>query len=81
MAIVFLLPACILEYKKNPYIENARNRYISGCKIAAIICIILCLIGTVMYLQNPIDDPATGNKASGNLSVAIVFGISTIVLF
>ena len=88
-SLIFLLPACIIEYQTNPCLEKLLasrrrkriERYISKSRIGAIVCLIPCLMGTIAYLQNPIDDPAAGNQASGNLSVAIVFGLLTVILF
>ena len=73
-------PHLFINYR-SPRLNKFKDKHISGCKIAAFICLILCLVGTYAYLQNPIDDPVAGNQASGNLSVAIVFGIATIILF
>ena len=59
---------------KQFFLKN--KRYIAGC-----ICLIFALIGFIVFIQNPIDDPNTGNQASGNLIVAIVFGTLSLLCF
>ncbi len=110
MGVFFLLPAIMIEKKKNPiwnkemimqsdFVEESHNivkeprtksengenfkAFLRTHKrrIFGTICLMFALIGAIAYIQNPIDDPNTGNQASGNLSVAIVFGISALLCF
>ena len=91
--VVFLLPTIFLERNNFSMDENTEesnvaqqsqpkkqsDKRIRKSLVAGLCFAPIALIGLVAYLQNPVDDPATGNQASGNLSVAIVFGFLAIL--
>ena len=77
LAIEFLVPAILIEGKTNPLLKKKlKIRHIFG-----FVFLLIAIIGLVMYIQNPIDDPVTGNQASGNRSIAIVFSIIALFCF
>lgn len=92
-SVIFLLPAILLELKNFSTIEiftdstnsaqyaqseESNNRVLSKSLVTGLFFIPMALICSITYLQTPIDNPASRNIASGNLSMAIVFGILAI---
>lgn len=69
--------------KKNEKQSTTPQKHINKVLIVYLVCLLISLtlsiVGFISYMQNPIDNPATGNQASGNLSVAVVFVFIAIV--
>lgn len=72
-------------YTDKTYIECSRKikkshqiniRYFFG--IIFLVNFLACLIA---FIQNPVDNPTTGNQASGYLSMTIFFGFITLILY
>lgn len=92
-AIMFLFPIFLIERKNqgediNTFTEKTvasstirktltfNMKYFFG--IIFLIDFLACIIA---FIRNPVDNPTTGNQASGYLSMAIFFGFITLLLF